>query len=153
MKLLHLLSISALLAITVSCKQDQAPAIDSVSTVEASTPIINPDAAHNSENSLDWPGTYIGTTPCSGDCTGIATNIKIEADSTYNLSVQAIGQEDKPRLFAGKFYWDTAKNVITLDAEGDHLKFKVQEGSLKMLDKFGDPKQGGPQSVYVLKKQ
>ncbi len=29
----------------------------------------------NSQNSLDWPGTYTGTLPCA-DCEGIKTEIK-----------------------------------------------------------------------------
>jgi uncharacterized lipoprotein NlpE involved in copper resistance len=112
-----------------------------------------PDAAHNSQNSLDWEGTYKGTTPCLEPCKGIMTEITIKRDSTYSLSVQAIGQEETPRTFKGTFYWDKSKNGITLDANGDHHKFKVQEGSLKELDKFGDPKQLGKQEDYILKKQ
>jgi uncharacterized lipoprotein NlpE involved in copper resistance len=107
----------------------------------------------NSRNSLDWPGIYTGMTPCPGDCSGINTSIEIREDYRYSISVQAMGQEDEPRVFKGSFIWDKTDNIITLDAEGDHLKFKVQEGSLLMLDKFGDPKQDGRPEEYVLSKQ
>jgi uncharacterized lipoprotein NlpE involved in copper resistance len=102
-----------------------------------------------------WIGkeTYKGTTPCLKPCKGIMTEITIRQDSTYSLNVLALGQEETPRKFEGTFYWDKTKNVITLDANGDHHKFKVQEGSLKELDKFGDPKQLGKQEDYILKKQ
>lgn len=99
-----------------------------------------------------WTGKYAGILPCWKDCDGLKTEIEVRADSTYTLSSQALRQEDKPRVFNGKYNFDKAKNTITLDAEGDHLKFLVQHGSLKKLDKFGDPEQGAPQEKYVLEK-
>lgn len=158
MKTLQIICLSAILTLAVSCKKEPGePAIEQkemgtlpeVTTDSVMDP--KPDAAHNSENSLDWPGTYSGTLPC-GDCKGIKTDITITTDKTYSLSSQYLGKEDKPHVYKGTFAWDDAKNVITLDAEGDHLKFKVQEGSLKKLDKFGDAEQGGPASAYILNK-
>lgn len=130
------------------CKNEQPAPSDTITT---NTEV--PDPAHNSQNSLDWAGTYVGTTPCHEPCQGEKTIMQINSDSTYTLSVQAIGQEDVPRLFSGTFHWDTNKNVITLDENGDHHKFQVREGALKELDKFGDPKQLGNQEDYILKKQ
>jgi len=156
MKTFQIICLSALLSAAVSCKKDaesqiENPKGDSLTSNAGTVTTPAADAAHNSENSLDWPGDYSGTLPC-GDCKGIKMDITINKDKTYSLSVQALGKEDKPRIFKGTFYWDTAKNVITLDAEGDHLKFRVQEGCLTKLDKFGDPEQGGPVSAYTLSK-
>jgi uncharacterized lipoprotein NlpE involved in copper resistance len=156
MRTFQIICLSALLLATISCKKEaesHAAELKNDSVTSNSDTITMPaaDAAHNSENSLDWPGDYSGTLPC-GDCKGIKMDITINNDKTYSLSVQALGKEDQPRIFKGTFYWDTAKNVITLDAEGDHLKFKVQEGCLRKLDKFGDQEQGGPESAYTLSK-
>jgi len=63
-----------------------------------------------------------------------------------------MGKEANPNVYKGTFYLDDATQVITLDAEGDHLKFKLQNGSIKKLDKFGDDEQGAPAEQYILKK-
>ena len=86
------------------------------------------DTAHNSQNSLDWAGTYSGVTPCA-DCPGMKTDITLNSDSTYSLQEQYLEKEKTPRSFKGSFTWDEAKSIITLDAEGDHHKFKVMEGA------------------------
>jgi len=71
------------------------------------------------------------------------------------LSSQAIGRDAKPAVYNGTYYRDE-KNIITLDAEGDHLKFKIiddgADGMLQKLDKFGDDEQGGPPARYFLHK-
>jgi len=94
--------------------------------------------------------------PCGGDCKGIKTEITLKADKTYALSSQAIGRDAKPALYKGTYYLDKATNVITLDAEGDHLKFKIiddgADGMLQKLDKFGADEQGGPPARYFLHK-
>ncbi|TRW22875.1 copper resistance protein NlpE [Flavobacterium zepuense] len=89
--------------------------------------------------------------PC-GDCSGIKTELAINADKSYSLSSQYLGREAKPHAYKGTFYHDEVTGIITLDAEGDHLKFKLQDGSLKKLDKFGDDEQGAPAEQYILKK-
>ena len=86
------------------------------------------------------------------ELTGLKTEIEVRNDSTYTLSSQALGQEDKPRIFNGTYHFNTVKSTITLDAEGDHLKFLVQDDMLKKLDKFGDPEQGAPQEKYLLRR-
>jgi len=73
-------------------------------------------------------------------------------NKTYSLYSQYVGKETKPRVFKGTFYLDAATQIITLDAEGDHLKFKLLDNSVKKLDKFGEDEQGAPAESYVLKK-
>jgi len=73
-------------------------------------------------------------------------------NKTYALSSQYVGKETKPRVFKGTFYLDEATQIITLDAEGDHLKFTLLDNSVKKLDKFGEDEQGAPAERYVLKK-
>ena len=91
--------------------------------------------------------------PC-GDCKGIKTEITVNADKTYSLSSQYLGKEENPRIFKGTYNLDTSKNIITLDAEGDHLEFEIIDdgayGMLKKLDKFGDEEEGAPEARYFL---
>ncbi|RZJ64940.1 MAG: copper resistance protein NlpE [Flavobacterium sp.] len=148
MKTLQIICLAAILSF-VGCK-DQA-ANESEGQTKSDTIVTLPDA-HNAENSLDWAGKYSGVLPCWDGCQGLITVLQIKADSTYTLSSQAMGQEKEPRTFAGKFSWDTAKNVITLDANGDHLKFQIMENRVKKLDKFGDEEQGGPAERYLMPK-
>jgi len=155
MKPLQITFLSLLMAAAISCKEEKRPeafdnevlpkeVVDSVDTESI-------DNAHNSNNSLDWAGNYSGVSPCA-DCPGIKTDITLGKDNTYSLQEQYLEKEKTPRTFKGKFSWDEAGSIITLDAEGDHHKFKVMEGRLRMLDKFGDPKQGGKPEDFDLKK-
>lgn len=157
MRLLQILCLSAVIITAAGCKEEKRPErLDKeihpkevVDTVENDTFEIN--TVHNSSNSLDWAGTYSGVTPCA-DCPGIKTVMILNNDNTYSLSEQYLEKEKTPRTFKGKFSWDEKGSVITLDAEGDHHKFKVMEGKLQILDKFGDAKQGGRADEFMLPK-
>ncbi|MHA3787428.1 copper resistance protein NlpE [Flavobacterium hauense] len=157
MKLLQITCLSLLMATAIGCKEEKRPealnneilpkeVVDSVDNENAAV-----GTAHNSANSLDWAGAYSGVSPCA-DCPGIKTDITLANDNTYSLQEQYLEKEKTPRTFKGTFSWDEAESVITLDADGDHHKFKVMEGKLRMLDKFGDPKQGGKPEDFDLKK-
>lgn len=56
----------------------------------------------------------------------------------------------------GTYHLDKTTHVVTLDAEGDHLKFEIIDdgayGMLKKLDKFGDEEKGGLPARYLLHK-
>jgi uncharacterized lipoprotein NlpE involved in copper resistance len=145
MQLLCLLT--AMLAI--GCKDGEKPTGTQDARIDSAE--LPHETVHDKPAS-GWMGTYAGTLPCWKDCDGLKTEIEVRSDSTYSFSSQALGQEDRPRVFGGTYHFDTAKNTITLDAEGDHLKFLVQDGMLKKLDKFGDPEQGAPQENYLLKR-
>jgi len=148
MKTMQLLCLIAA-TLVIGCKDGEKPT--GTQTGPADTTITD-DGISAEKPESGWTGKYAGVLPCGNDCDGLKTEIEVRADSTYTLSSQALGQEDKPRLFKGTYHFDTVKNTVTLDAEGDHLKFLVQEGRLKKLDKFGDPEQGAPQEKYLLDK-
>jgi len=154
MKLFQIACLSLLMSFAVSCKdtpkETEGPQ-DQEMVPPAVTHTVAADEAHNSENALDWSGAYSGTTPCA-DCPGMKTDITLNSDNTYSLQEQYLEKEKAPRSFKGSFTWDEAKSVITLDAEGDHHKFKVMENGLRLLDKFGDEKQGGKPEDFVLPK-
>lgn len=150
MKIPYVLCLLAML--TLSCKsepKEQSLGQESnPKQITDSLPKFTVD--HNSENSLDWDGAYKGSLPCP-DCPGITTELTLNNDGTYVLSSQAENKDKTPHVYKGTFTWDDTGSIVTLDAEGDHLKFKVQEGCLKMLDKFGEPKQG--KGNYILGKK
>lgn len=100
-----------------------------------------------------WYGNYAGSLPC-GDCKGILTRISLSKDKTYTLSSQYLGKEKNPTIYKGMYNLDNTKNIVTLDAEGDHLKFLVVEkdSMIIKLDKFGDREKGGPAARYFLHK-
>ena len=154
MKSIYILSLFALMTLT-GCKRE-IKTTDEPTPEPAQTITDSPDSqipvGDNSQNSLDWSGTYIGTLPC-GDCPGIKTVLKINDDNTYEISSVYLDKKSEPVTARGTFAWDDTGSIITLDADGDHLKFKIQEGSVKQLDKFGDDKQGPNKDSYILKKE
>ncbi|MCW4470632.1 copper resistance protein NlpE [Flavobacterium sp. MFBS3-15] len=147
MKSMLLLCLAAAVMV-IGCKDGEKATstqdTTALDTTRTAMPAVKPQST--------WMGKYAGTLPCWKDCDGLKTEIEVRSDSTYTLASQALGQEDKPRVFNGTYHFDTAKSTITLDAEGDHLKFLVGDGMLKKLDKFGDPEQGAPQENYLLKR-
>ena len=52
---------------------------------------------HNSQNSLDWQGTYKGITPCA-DCDGIETELVLNKDLTYVIKTKYLGKGDGKTL-------------------------------------------------------
>jgi len=158
MKTLQLLSLSALLTLSIGCKKD--PETPSIEQKEQGTlPRVDYDTVGkdtvvntNEPEKPVWMGNYSGSLPC-GDCKGILTKLTLNSDMTYTLSSQYIGKENTPTTYKGTYNLD-GKNIITLDAEGDHLKFLVMtdDSMLKKLDKFGNEEKGGPEARYFLHK-
>jgi uncharacterized lipoprotein NlpE involved in copper resistance len=91
---------------------------------------------HNSRNSLDWPGTYAGVMPCA-DCPGIETRLTLQLDGRYELSTRYQDRQVAAQTVQGKFSWDAAGNIITLDAAGAGQQFRVGENRLLQLNRDG----------------
>jgi uncharacterized lipoprotein NlpE involved in copper resistance len=109
------------------------------------------DAAHNSQNSLSWGGVYTGMIPAA-DGPGINVKIALYYDGTYEISYHYIDKADADFAGAGKFVWDEAGSVITLDDTSFASKYKVGENTLTQLDAEGKPIPGQWADMYVLKK-
>jgi len=125
---------ACLLAILAAC----SPMIEPADNSTAQEPPANPDPAHNSRISLDWPGVYIGTIPCA-DCPGIDTSITLLEDGTYQRSVQYLERDDRPRFDQGRFEWNDAGGKVTLmvdDKPGQ--RYKVGENVLFHLNQDGN---------------
>ncbi|MFY7728271.1 MAG: copper resistance protein NlpE [Flavobacterium sp.] len=146
----------ALPLLIASCKNDKP--VPSVEQQEQGTLPKTPDStATKPVDTLAttdaWYGNYSGSLPC-GDCKGILTRITLRKDNTYQLQSQYLGKETKPTIYKGSYNLDPDKHVVTLDAEGDHLKFLVVEkdSMIIKLDKFGAREQGAPFARYFLHK-
>jgi len=108
------------------------------------------DPAHNSRNSLDWPGVYTGTVPCA-DCEGIATTIRLNAEGSYERELLYLGKSDTPTRDTGMFSWDDSGSIVTLQpTQGEVQLYQVGENRLFHLDRTGNRISGDLSARYVL---
>jgi copper homeostasis protein (lipoprotein) len=108
------------------------------------------DAAHNSRNSLDWPGTYLGTVPCA-DCEGIRTTVTLRADGSFERELLYLGKAETPKRDSGQFSWNDAGSVVTLAlGDGSTQMYQVGENQLFHLDRAGKRIVGELADRYVL---
>ncbi|GAB1404613.1 MAG: copper resistance protein NlpE N-terminal domain-containing protein [Lentimicrobiaceae bacterium] len=128
--------------------------LDSCKTSKTTqTPDIPLFVEGNSANSLDWPGTYMGTLPCA-DCEGIVTTLTLHADLSYQLVTRYLGKSAISFTTEGKFEWNNLGNIITLNGVNDRpSKFLVGENYVLQLDMHGKPVTGDLADKYELKKQ
>ena len=142
----------ATLVFLAACSEpstDSAPAAGAGAAANA-TPVA--DAAHNSRNSLDWPGTYAGTVPCA-DCKGIRTTIRLQADGNFTRELLYLGKSNVPVRDAGMFTWNDAGSIVTLASEnGEPQQYQVGENRLFHLDRSGNRIAGELADRYVLEK-
>lgn len=105
---------------------------------------------HNSQNSLDWAGTYEGTLPCA-DCPGIKTVILLNNDNTFTIVSEYIDRklkvEDK-----GEVMWHDG-TVVHLKGKETDIKLKVGENQLFYLDQDGNEVDGALKEHYILHKK
>ncbi len=153
----HSLLTSTLIFVLSACSQSSPntkPQIEQDKNSNTYTYTASPISSDNSQNSLDWSGTYVGTLPCA-DCEGIVTRISLGKDLRYTLSETYLGKSDKPMLSDGAFTWNTSGNHITLQgiAEGARsTQLQVGENQLTQLDLQGMKIEGNLAERYVLKK-
>jgi uncharacterized lipoprotein NlpE involved in copper resistance len=110
------------------------------------------DQAHNARNSLNWEGLYTGVIPAASG-PGIEVHITLRGDLTYTASYRYLEQEDADFTVEGRFAWDAAGLVITLDTKDIPPYYRVGEERLIQLDMTGEPITGMPADTYVLSKQ
>ncbi|WP_165697994.1 copper resistance protein NlpE [Flavobacterium nackdongense] len=107
----------------------------------------------NSQNSLDWAGSYKGVIPCA-DCEGIETELILNPDLSYVMKTKYMGKGDG-KIFEenGSFVWDSSGGWISLQArKGGPSHYKVGENQLIQLDMEGNPITGELANKYVLRK-
>ena len=110
------------------------------------------DMEHNSRNSLDWAGTYMGVVPCA-DCPGIETTVTLNQDETYTMVLRYI---DRGGVFESKgtFKWNDAGSAVILTDSKDQTitHFSVGENQLIQLDTEGNVITGDLANNYILAK-
>lgn len=106
---------------------------------------------HNARNSLDYAGTYAGVLPCA-DCEGIAVEIRIFYDGSFQKTMQYHGKSDDVFEFFGEYRWNDAGNTISLIGLEAPNQYFVAEERLIQLDIKGQRISGDLADRYVLKK-
>jgi uncharacterized lipoprotein NlpE involved in copper resistance len=107
----------------------------------------------NSKTSLDWNGAYKSILPCA-DCEGIAIQIQLNVDETYEMNSRYLGRSEEVYTAIGSFEWDEAGGKISLLIEGQNPKlhqYQVGENALFKLDTDGN-RIGKFDSPYTLVK-
>ncbi len=110
------------------------------------------DSAHNSRNSVDWPGVYTGVLPCA-DCEGIQTSVTLHPDGRFERRTLYLGKPGAASNDEGTFAWDDKGGVVTLSApEAAARMYQVGENRLFHLDINGSRITGDLANRYVLEK-
>ena len=109
---------------------------------------------HNSQNALDWAGTYSGIIPCA-DCPGIEIQITLNFDNTFRMTRKYVDREDTGSDYSGEIQWSEDGGSITLiglDGKEFATQFRVGENALTQLDMEGNVITGSLASNYILTK-
>ena len=132
----------------LSC-QPQKPATSDKENEE----MKNPDAAHTSQNALDWDGVYRGSLPCA-DCEGIETTVELKKDMSFKTKTIYVGKSDSVYETTGKMSWNEKGNTVTLTPSDNSqaTQYFVGEGVLTQLDKDGTKITGDNAARYLLSK-
>ncbi len=130
-----------------SCAEKEVKEVKST-TENVDEKVISLD---NSQNSLDWKGTYNGILPCA-DCAGIETKVTLNNDLTFNIESKYLGKSNEVLSQSGTFTWNAIGSHISLDIKENPVKFFVGENQLTQLDLNGELVVGELAGEYVLKK-
>ena len=137
--ILTVMAVCLLFGFTACKKNDVSPEPKVVTTL------------HNSQNSLDWAGTY-RKFALAVDLGNIEVAITLDHDGTFELSHKHMGKV----IFntTGTFSWDKTGSIITLDTfrHKNYMMFKVGEGQLWQLDSKGNIRTGANVGDYTLLK-
>ncbi|GBU08637.1 lipoprotein [Bacteroidales bacterium] len=147
-KIILVLSLSVFVCFACTNKKP----IEEPAPAEVEEMVVSSDS-HNSENSLDWAGTYKGIVPCA-DCEGIETEIQLTKDGTFVLKTKYLGKESVAATEdGGNFSWDESGSVITLSGLRNRPnQFSVVEGAIVQLDMEGNVIEGELAERYILRK-
>lgn len=106
---------------------------------------------HNAKNSLDYKGSYKGTLPtASGEGMEVAIVLN---DDTFTKTTSYVGKKDAPVVAEGKYSWDAAGTIITLEGVDAPNKYFVAENNLIQLDLEGNKIEGELADQYKLAKE
>jgi uncharacterized lipoprotein NlpE involved in copper resistance len=114
---------------------------------------LNKDA-HHAQNSLDWPGIYLGFVPCD-DCKGIKTTLALNNNNSYLLITQYVGKSEREFVEKGKFTSDDKDNTVVLTSKDNSVtrNYLVAENQLIQLDNMGNRISGNLADRYILRRK
>jgi len=144
------LVIPALFMLAIQMQSCQSNTSNSTASNATEDTTAYVDTTHNSENSLDWAGTYKGTIPCA-DCPGINTTINLHEDGTYHYDAAYIDRNTTVQD-TGKFMWHSNGSIVHLVGKDLNTKYKVGENVLIQLDAEGNEIDGPIAKEYYLNK-
>lgn len=139
-------------AIFTSCKNNsESSKQNNAETQESKVVDEKLPTASNSQNALDWDGTYKGIIPCA-DCVGIETQITLGSDLSYTKTEKYLGKSDSVYTSQGQFKWNDAGSKISL-GDNSSKTYQVGENKLFHLDQNGERITGDLEDLYILNKQ
>ena len=141
-KKVFICGISVLMISMVSCK-----------TIQKETKVSDTHVAlgDNSQNALDWDGSYSGILPCDDDGL-VQITVELLVDNTFRMKQQHLGAEDMSVESSGEIIWSKEGNIITLGEGQEQKKILVGENALIVLDKDGKRITGELAEKYILAK-
>lgn len=100
-----------------------------------------------------WLGVYKGNLPCAS-CEEIQTTLVLDADGAYELRRTYVEKEIETFVEQGSYNWDEKTSEITLKEPNEVLlpRYKVEKGTLTLLNADGEKNVGELADKYVLKK-
>lgn len=136
----------------ISCNKKESETTISADNTEiiASDTLANINDEHNSQNSLDWNGTYEATLPCA-DCIGIKTTITLIDNGTFNYVAEYL-DKDYTAKDSGEIMWHSNGSVVHLKGKDINIKLKIVENGLVGLDTEGNEIDGPLKEHYNYKK-
>jgi uncharacterized lipoprotein NlpE involved in copper resistance len=102
-----------------------------------------------------WAGVYTGVIPSAGG-EGSDVKVTLSANETYKVEARYIGKSDEVFTNAGKFTWNSERNIVIIPNERADLPpsyYKLGEKALIHLDIEGNVITGALANDYILKKQ
>jgi uncharacterized lipoprotein NlpE involved in copper resistance len=130
----------------------QSDSVEKTAIVRDTTTAVA--SGDNSQNALDWAGTYEATLPCA-DCPGIKTTLTLIQDNTFTISSTYL--EDKTRSTVtedkGTITWIKNGSIIRLKGRDTDVLLKVGENLLIQLDKQGKEIEGPLRDQYIFTKK
>ncbi len=144
MKKILVLSIPILF---LSCNNRKESQPEPIENTVISEIVVTDD--HNARNSLDYQGTYRGTLP-SERGGGLEVILTLSED-TYLKDAKYV--LDSARFSTrGKYSWNSAGNVVTLEGDNEPNRYFVEENALVQLDSDGNRITGELENSYILRK-
>lgn len=120
-------------------------------TPPAPPPPAPPTMPSVDRHHVDWAGTYGGELPCA-DCPGILTRLRLDTAGNYRLHLVYHGRPDSVQGHMGRFTWDAAGRILTLDEQGEGQRYELDRGRLWHLDRDGQRITGALADRYILLK-